>query len=41
MTTAEELPVVETLDLLDLLGATVPVAVAAVVVNRAARAVHP
>jgi hypothetical protein len=34
VTTAEELPVVETLDLLDLLGATVPVAVAAVVVNR-------
>jgi anion-transporting ArsA/GET3 family ATPase len=34
VTTAEELPVIETLDLLDLLGATVPVAVAAVVVNR-------
>ena len=34
VTTAEELPVVETLELLDLLGATVPVAVAAVVVNR-------
>ena len=34
VTTAEELPVVETLDLLELLGATVPVAVAAVIVNR-------
>jgi anion-transporting ArsA/GET3 family ATPase len=34
VTTAEELPVTETLELLDLLGATVPVSVAAVVVNR-------
>jgi anion-transporting ArsA/GET3 family ATPase len=34
VTTPEELPVVETLDLIDRLGATVPVRVAAVVVNR-------
>jgi anion-transporting ArsA/GET3 family ATPase len=34
VTTPEELPVVETLELLDLLGATVPVSVASVVVNR-------
>ncbi len=34
VTTAEELPVVETIDLVGRLGATVPVRVAAVVVNR-------
>jgi anion-transporting ArsA/GET3 family ATPase len=34
VTTAEELPVAETLELLDLLDSTVPVAVTAVVVNR-------
>ncbi len=34
VTTAEELPVVETLELIDALGATVPVALAVVVVNR-------
>ena len=34
VTTAEELPVIETLELLERLGATVPVRVASVVVNR-------